>query len=44
VVTKEALNQIHDMNYRSNLEERNIKNILELAIVFKGKKVKVTRG
>lgn len=42
-VTKEALNQIYDMNYRANLEEKNIKNILELAIVFKGKKVKVTQ-
>lgn len=41
-VTKEALNQIYDMNYRANLEEKNIKNILELAIVFKGKNVKVT--
>ncbi|AJA48706.1 hypothetical protein CPAST_c26390 [Clostridium pasteurianum DSM 525 = ATCC 6013] len=41
-VTKEALDQIYDMNYRANLEEKNIKNILELAIVFKGKNVKVT--
>jgi hypothetical protein len=38
----EALNQINDMKYRAELLERNINDILELAIVFKGKEVEVT--
>lgn len=42
--TEEALKQIKDMKYRIELEEKNINNILELAIVFKGKEVKVTRN
>lgn len=43
-VTEEALKQIDDMNYRAELVERDIKNILELAIVFRGKEVKVTQN
>lgn len=41
--TSEALKQIDDMNYRADLLERDVKNILELAIVFKGKEVQVTK-
>ncbi|MHC1685763.1 MAG: AAA family ATPase [Clostridiaceae bacterium] len=40
---KEALKQIEDMKYKAELEENKVKNILELAIVFKGKEVSVTR-
>ena len=42
--TKEALEQIEEKNYQAELIERNINNILKLAIVFKGKEVKVTEG
>ncbi|WP_297426749.1 AAA family ATPase [Clostridium sp.] len=42
--TEEALKQIKDMKYRTELEEKHINNILELAIVFKGKEVKVTKN
>ncbi|AUO15651.1 hypothetical protein BGI42_16015 [Clostridium taeniosporum] len=41
---KEALNQIEENKYEAELKERNIDNILKLAIVFKGKKVKVFEG
>lgn len=41
--TSEALKQIDDMNYRADLLERDVKNILELAIIFKGKEVQVTK-
>lgn len=34
-VTDEALKQIVDMKYRTELIERNIKDIVELTIVFK---------
>lgn len=43
LATEEALKQIEDMKYRSELIEKNINNILELAIVFKGKDVRVTK-
>lgn len=42
--TKEALEQIEEKNYQAELLERNVNNILKLAIVFKGKEVKVTEG
>lgn len=42
--TKEALEQIENNKYESELRKRNISNILKLAIVFKGKEVKVTEG
>lgn len=42
--TKEALTQIEDKNYETELLERDVKNILKLAIVFKGKEVRVTEG
>lgn len=42
--TKEALEQIENNKYESELRKRNIRNILKLAIVFKGKEVKVTEG
>lgn len=32
------------MNYRTELIEHNVEDILELAIVFKGKKVRVTKN
>ena len=38
-VAAEALKQIDDKNYAASLENRGIKNILKLAIVFKGKEV-----
>lgn len=41
--TEEALKQIKDMNYRAELTEGNVENIIELAIVFRGKEVKVTK-
>jgi hypothetical protein len=41
--TEEALKQIKDMNYRAELIEGNVENIIELAIVFRGKEVKVTK-
>ena len=39
IVAGEALKQIEDKNYAASLEYRGIKNILKLAIVFKGKEV-----
>ncbi|AWI05480.1 AAA family ATPase [Clostridium drakei] len=42
--TKAALKQIADMKYVDELVNRGIKNIIKLAIVFKGKEVQVTRG
>ena len=35
----DALNQIKDKKYSTTLKARNIKNIKEIAIVFKGKEV-----
>ncbi|MCS6132382.1 AAA family ATPase [Clostridium botulinum] len=41
---EEALNQIEENKYEAELKERNISNILKLAIVFKGKKIEVVEG
>ncbi|MBY6939410.1 PD-(D/E)XK nuclease domain-containing protein, partial [Clostridium botulinum] len=41
---EEALNQIEENKYETELKERNISNILKLAIVFKGKKIEVVQG
>ena len=41
---EEALNQIEENKYEAELMERNINNILKLAIVFKGKKIEVVEG
>ena len=38
---EEALNQIEENQYERELKIRNINNILKLAIVFKGKKIKI---
>ena len=40
----EALNQIEDNKYEAELQERGVSDILKLAIVFKGKKVKIVEG
>ena len=42
--TAEALKQIEDKKYETELLENGIKNIIKLAIVFKGKDVQVTQG
>ena len=42
--TEEALNQIEENQYERELKKRNIDNILKLAIVFKGKNIKITQG
>ena len=42
--TEEALNQIEENKYENELRKRNVNEILKLAIVFKGKNVKVTQG
>ncbi|WP_294407033.1 AAA family ATPase [uncultured Clostridium sp.] len=42
--TREALEQIENNKYESELRKKNICDILKLAIVFKGKEVKVTEG
>ncbi|MBN1036864.1 MULTISPECIES: AAA family ATPase [Clostridium] len=41
---EEALNQIEENKYEAELRERNVSNILKLAIVFKGKKIEVVEG
>ncbi|WP_202905432.1 PD-(D/E)XK nuclease domain-containing protein, partial [Clostridium botulinum] len=41
---EEALNQIEENKYEAELKERNINDILKLAIVFKGKKIEVVEG
>ncbi|MDU4803106.1 MAG: AAA family ATPase, partial [Clostridium butyricum] len=41
---KEALEQIEKQKYESELSERNITDILKLAIVFKGKDVRIVEG
>ena len=38
---EEALKQIEENQYERELKIRNINNILKLAIVFKGKKIKI---
>ncbi|EHI97946.1 AAA-ATPase-like protein [Clostridium sp. DL-VIII] len=42
--TKEALKQIDEKRYETELVQKGINNILKLAIVFKGKEIKVTQG
>jgi len=42
--TAKALKQIEDKKYETELLEKGIKDIVKLAIVFKGKEVKVTQG
>ena len=42
--TIKALKQIEDMKYSQELIHGGIKNIIKLAIVFKGKEVKITQG
>jgi len=42
--TGKALKQIEDKKYETELLEKGIKDIVKLAIVFKGKEVKVTQG
>lgn len=39
-----ALKQIEDMKYSQELIDRDVKNIIKLAIVFKGKEIKITEG
>ncbi len=41
---KEALNQIEENRYEAELQDRGITYIWKLAIVFKGKKVKIVEG
>ncbi|NFG28451.1 AAA family ATPase [Clostridium botulinum] len=41
---EEALNQIEENKYEAEFKERNVSNILKLAIVFKGKKIEVVEG
>ena len=40
----DALNQIEEKKYEAELKKRNINDILKLAIVFKGKEIKVVEG
>ncbi len=42
--TTAALKQIEDMKYSDELVSRGIKDIIKLAIVFKGKEIKITQG
>jgi hypothetical protein len=42
--TKDALKQIEEKKYETELVQRGVQNILKLAIIFKGKEVKVTQG
>ncbi|MBW9159382.1 PD-(D/E)XK nuclease domain-containing protein, partial [Clostridium tagluense] len=42
--TAKALKQIEDKKYETELLEKGIKDIVKLAIVFKGKEIKVTQG
>ena len=42
--TEVALKQIEDMKYEQELVQRGVKNIVKLAVVFKGKEVKTTQG
>ena len=41
---KNALKQIKEKKYESELLEREINNIIKLAIVFKNKDVEIIRG
>jgi len=40
----EALNQIQDMKYSEELIDKGVKNIIEIAIIFKGKEVMISRA
>ena len=40
----EALNQIKDRKYETEMKQRKVKDILHLGIAFNGKKVKVKLG
>ncbi len=42
--SKAALKQIEDMKYSQELESRGVKNIIKLAIVFKGKEIEITQA
>ena len=42
--TEAALKQIEEMKYEQELVQRGVKNIVKLAIVFKGKEVKITQA
>ncbi len=42
--TVEALNQIENMRYEQELLNKGIKDIIKIAIVFKGKEVKITQA
>ena len=42
--TEAALKQIEEMKYEQELVQRGVKNIIKLAVVFKGKEVKITQG
>ena len=42
--TTAALKQIEDMKYSQELIDRDVKNIIKLAIVFKGNEIKITEG
>ena len=39
-----ALKQIEDKKYETELIEKGIKNIIKLAIVFKGKEIQIIKG
>lgn len=39
-----ALKQIEDKKYEAELLQKGIKDMIKLAIVFKGKEIKVTQG
>lgn len=41
---KEALDQIEDNKYEAELQDRGITDIWKLAIVFKGKRIKIVSG
>ncbi|MVX62366.1 AAA family ATPase [Clostridium chromiireducens] len=42
--TEEALKQIEEKKYDQELLQKDIRNIIKIAIVFKGKEIKVTQG
>ena len=42
--SKAALKQIEDMKYSQELESCGVKNIIKLAIVFKGKEIEITQA
>jgi len=42
--TEAALKQIEEMKYEQELLQRGVENIVKLAVVFKGKEVRITQG